>query len=64
MSDLVRAFAKRSLHIIYIRDAADYSEAWDLARTGGEDNMGYNAMAGWVAVADDVLAVEIKLRYG
>ena len=64
MTDLVRAFANRSFHIIQIRDPADYSEAWDLARTGGEDKMGYNAMSGWVAVEDDVLAVEIKLRYG
>lgn len=64
MTDLVRAFAKRSFHIIHVRDPVDYSEAWDLALTGGEDNMGFNAMAGWVAVQDPVLAVEIKLRYG
>lgn len=49
--------------VIDIRDPSDFLEAWEMAMTGGEDNVGFRAPE-MISVKDEVLAVQIKLAFG
>jgi hypothetical protein len=41
----------------------EFSDAYEMALAGGEENIGYNVCS-WIAVRDDILAVQIKLAFG
>ncbi len=50
-------------HYVDIKNLGEFSDAFDLALTGGLDNMGWRAPE-FICVRDEVLAVQLKLTYG